>query len=134
MATISVSSTHRAHDPADDGDARVALGFGREELLVHDLVAEHEQQGGHQKLEPLRKRQVAQHLKVRGRQRGVQTRPAAGLHEEHGRGDDADDGDQRADGHIHIGDRGHAGQGRGDDDEGGDDPGAEFRRDRCRER
>ena len=76
--------------------------------------------------------EIAQHLKVRRGQRGVQASPSAGLEEEHGRGDEADDGDQRADGHIHVGHRRHAGQCRGDDDKDGDDVGAQFRRDGVR--
>jgi hypothetical protein len=58
----------------------------------------------------------------------VQPGPTAGLGQQHGRGYNADDGDQRADGHIHIGDGRHAGHGRGDNDEDGDDPGALLRR------
>ena len=35
-----------ADDPAGDGAGGVLLGLGGEELLVHGLVAEHEQAGG----------------------------------------------------------------------------------------
>ena len=35
-----------ADDPAGDGAGGVLLGFGGEELLIHGLVAEHEQAGG----------------------------------------------------------------------------------------
>ena len=35
-----------ADDPAGDGAGGVLLGAGGEELLVHGLVAEHEQAGG----------------------------------------------------------------------------------------
>ena len=59
----------------------------------------------------------------------MKTMPPAGLKEEHWRGNDADDGDQGTDGHIHIGYRRHAGHGRGKDDEGGNDVGAQLRRD-----
>ncbi len=40
-----------ADDPADDGAGGVLLGFGGEELLVHGLVAEHEQAGGEEEFE-----------------------------------------------------------------------------------
>ena len=40
-----------ADDPADDGAGGVLLGFGGEELLVHGLVAEHEQAGGEEELQ-----------------------------------------------------------------------------------
>ena len=40
-----------ADDPADDGAGGVFFGFGGEELLVHGLVAEHEQAGGKEELQ-----------------------------------------------------------------------------------
>ena len=43
---MTVSRTNGADDPAGDGAGGVLLGSGGEELLVHDLVAEHEQTVG----------------------------------------------------------------------------------------
>ena len=40
-----------ADDPADHGVARVLLASCGEELLIHDLIAEHEEHGGDEKLE-----------------------------------------------------------------------------------
>ena len=122
-----------ADEPADDGKAGVALRAGGEELLIHDLVAEHEEHGGDQELHGADEGEVAKHLEVGGRQRGMQAGPSAGVGEEQGRGNDADDGDERADGDIHIGHRRHAGQRGGDNNEGRDDEGAELGGDGVRE-
>ena len=78
-----------ADDPADDGAGGVLLGFGGEELLVHGLVAEHEQAGGEEELEGLDEGDVAEDLEVGGGEGGVDGGPAAGDVDEDGQGDAA---------------------------------------------
>ena len=62
---------HRADDPSGDGSRGVLLGFCGEELLVHGLVAEHEQAGGEKELHRLDGREVAEELEVSGGERGA---------------------------------------------------------------
>ena len=66
-----------ADDPAGDGAGGVLLGFGGEELLIHGLVAEHEQAGGEEEFERLDGGEVAEELEVGGGQRRVDGGPAA---------------------------------------------------------
>ncbi len=115
-----------ADEPTDDGAGGVLLGLCREELLVHGLVAEHEQAGGQEELEALHEREVAEDLKVGGRQRGVDGGPASGMVDQDRQREQHGDGGEQTDDHIHIGDRGHAGNRREDDDEGGDDVAAQL--------
>src|SRR5437762_13271881 len=64
-------------EPAHDGARRVLLGFGREEFLVHGLVAEHQETGGKEEFERADRREIAEDLKVRRRQCGGNARPTS---------------------------------------------------------
>ena len=78
-----------ADDPADDGAGGVLFGFGGEELLVHGLVAEHEQAGGEEEFEALDEGEVAEELEVGGGKGGVDGGPASAVMDEDGEGDAA---------------------------------------------
>ena len=55
-----------ADNPAGDGAGGVLFGFGGEELLVHGLVAEHEEAGGEEEFEALDEGEIAEELEVGG--------------------------------------------------------------------
>src|ERR1017187_2484634 len=110
-----------AADPSKDGQARVALRAGREELLIHALIAEQQQQGGQQISEAGHPAERPEHGEVIGGQCSVDGRPAACARQQYRQRDERDDGDQQADDEIQVGDGGHTRQRREGDHEGGDD-------------
>ena len=110
-----------ADEPANDGAGSVLFRFGGEELLVHGLVAEHEEAGGQEEFEGADSGKVAEDLKVRGGKCGGDGRPAAGDVRKNWQRDEQRERGEQADGEVHVGDRGHAGDGGEDDDKGGDD-------------
>src|ERR1035438_10540823 len=110
-----------AADPSEDRQARVALGTRREELLIHALIADQQQQGGQQISEAVYPTERSEHGEVIGWQCRVNSRPAAGARQEQRQRNERDDGDQQADDQVEVGDRGHARERGKGDHEGGDD-------------
>ena len=83
------------------------LRFRREKLLIHRLIPQHQQHRGQQQLEPLRQRQIPQHLKVRRRQRVGHAAPAARRVDEKRQRQDHRPRSQQPDEHIHVRHRRH---------------------------
>src|ERR1039458_1013492 len=128
-----------ADDPSGDGTGGVALGTGGEELLVHGLVAEHEQAGGEEEFErggdalagavgkKVRSEMavdgidVAEDLEVSGGEGDANGGPSAEAVDEDGQRETEGEGGEQADDDVHVGDRRHAGDGGEEDDEGGDE-------------
>ena len=69
----------RARDPANHRTTRILLRFGREELLVHRLIAQHEQERRQKELEGLDQREISQYLEVRSGQGMSDAAPAPGV-------------------------------------------------------
>ena len=119
-----------ADEPADHRPGSILLRFGGEKLLIHRLIAEHEQACRKKEFERASDGEVAEHLEMRRGQRGSNRRPTTGNVREDGERNNERDGSEHADGKVHVGDRTHAGDSGEDDDEGGDDLLAMARRDR----
>ena len=108
-------------DPANNGTGCVLFGLGGEEFLIHGLVAKQEEAGGKKDFEALDGGEITEELEMGGGKVGVDCGPATSLVHEDGECDTHGKSGEQADGDVHIGDGGHAGNGSKEDDKGSDD-------------
>ena len=112
---------HRAANPPEHGELRIALGARREELLVHRLIADHEQHGRQQEPERLLQLERAERGEMVRRQFRMQPGPAAHARQTESEANQRDARYQQPDDQVEIRHRCHASQRREGDHESRDD-------------